>query len=100
MRVAVGRCAIEATDRARPRDLRRVREEAEPGALPSDVHTGVEIVDLRRRGGNEVVAQRCVVELDRDHSAAWVVPRRQILARERQQIVDTRIDIDAGQTLT
>ena len=38
--------------------------EGQPGTLPANVHAGIEIADFLRVDRDEVVVERCVVELD------------------------------------
>src|SRR5690242_7782851 len=95
MRVTELGFAVEATNGVRSCNRRRVREKTKARALPADVHAGVEIVDLARIGRNEIVLQRSVVELDGDHGAARIVAGGQILAHQRQQVVEPRINIES-----
>ena len=64
VRVALRRRNVEAADWRRACLRRRVGLEALGGARPALVHAGVEVADLLRAVGDEVVVETGVVELD------------------------------------
>ena len=64
MRITERRRNVEATDRARAGNVRRVGVERQAGALPSRMHARVEIGDLLLGGRDEIVILNGVVELD------------------------------------
>ena len=88
VRVAELRPAVETANRTGSPDLRVIGKKTKPRALPAHVHGGIEIVDLHGRRGDKVVLQRPVVELHGYDRVARIVSGRQVLAYERQQVVE------------